>query len=180
MNRFALAACAAVLLLTPMLHACGKAGTDSSVQTEAVYQSLPLPDLYLSIPENFQTTSSEAYDVFYQDEDATVIVTQDNRKPEYTSLHDYAISALLEYQNATTTLEVIEENTVYAGATAVETMEFRYTVDMGGDTLSKTCMAGYLTDGTTMYIITCKSDPETYERFRPQFLSILQSADFVK
>ena len=179
MNRFAHAACAAVLLAAPLLCACN-AGTDKEpVQTETVYEALPLPDLFLSIPDNFQETSSKAYDVFYQDEDATIIVTQDNRQPEYTSLHDYAVSALVEYQNATSALEVIGEDTVYAGSTAVQTMEFTYTIGTGESAMTKNCLVGYLTDSTNMYIITCKSDPETYEKFRPQFLNVLQSADFV-
>ncbi len=161
---------------------CSKKEPDEdSSSVQAVYKALPLPDLYLEIPENFQTTSSQFYEEYYVDKDASVIVTEDTEGAPYSSVEDYANNALLKYQEITTELTVLNNEILYAGTTAVHTLEFTYSVPAeDGSQISKTCLVGYLTDTQSMYIITCKSDVDTYSDFRDDFVSIVTSASFVE
>lgn len=144
-----------------------------------VFKALPLPDLYLEIPERFTTTSSQFYEEYYICEDASIIVTQDMENPPYSSVEDYSISALNEYEAITDDLEFLRSEMVYAGKIAVQVMEFNYTVSNDTGSVSKTCMVGYLTNTVSMYIITCKSDVDTYEEYRDDFLSVITSAAYL-
>lgn len=145
-----------------------------------VYTALPLPELHLTIPEHFETTSSEFYEEYYICDDASIIITQDMANAPYSSVHDYAISALVEYEKVTEELEMHNDEIVYAGAAAVQVMEFTYTIGKDDKTITKTSMVGYLTDRDSMYIITCKSDVDTYEDYRDDFMSVITSARFLK
>ncbi len=148
--------------------------------TVPVYKALPLPDLYVEVPEHFETTSSEFYEEYYICEDASIIMTQDMKGAPYSSVYDYATSALAEYQKVTSELELLNMEQVQAGNAAVQLMEFTYTIGDEEASISKTCMVGYLTDTRSMYIITCKSDLETYDTYRDDFLTVITSAAFVK
>ena len=80
------------ILLT--VFACCCVGCDSIPSKEPtesvvdVYQALPLPDLHVSIPERFKTTSSEFYKEYYICEDASIIIT-DSGLPK-SMLAEYA------------------------------------------------------------------------------------------
>lgn len=164
------------------LTGCGVAGMDSSetLETVPVLQALPMPNLYIEIPGHFEVTSSQFYEEYYICEDASIIVTQDTEAEAGISLEDYAVNALVQYQNVTTSLEVTNDELIYAGENAVQILEFIYTVGEGDAALSMHCMAGYLSDGESVYILTCKSNVDTYERFRSDFRSVMDSVSFVK
>ncbi len=170
-------------LLTGMLLLTGcTPAQEESTESEpiTVYKALPLPDLYMEIPERFATTSSELYEEYYICEDASIICTEDTEDAPYGSVYDYAISALTEYQKITTTLELMGNELLYADNLAVQTLEFRYSIGEGEDALKMTCMVGYVTDTESMYIITCKSKQDTYDEYRADFESVLTSLSFVK
>ena len=149
-------------------------------ETRVVYSALPLPELYLEIPERFTTTSSEFYEEYYICEDASIIVTQDWSGAPYSSVYDYAIDALTEYQNITTELELLHNEQVEANSVTVQTLEFNSVIGEGDDVLRMTCMTGYLPDPDSMDIITCKCSTENYEGYRSDFLSVITSAGYLK
>lgn len=161
---------------------CGTQEAQNSVEEtqESIFKALPLPKLYLEIPERFSTTSSEFYEEYYICDDASIIVTEDTKDAPYKSVYDYSVSALVEYQNITTEFELLHEELIEAGPIGVQVMEFNYGIGEGDSIIRKTCMVGYLTDSDSMYIITCKSDTDTYEGFRDDFISVLSSAAFVQ
>ena len=170
-----------LLACTLCLCGCGSNGaeSDSIVETEVVYQALPLPDLLIDIPNRFSKTSSEFYEEYYICEDASIIVTQDTEDAPYSSVEDYSIKALVEYQSITTDLTVKNDEIIHARDIGVQILEFDYTIGEGDQSLTKSCMVGYLTDSQSMFIVTCKSNPETYDNYREDFLAALQSVDFV-
>lgn len=145
-----------------------------------VYQALPLPNLHVDIPKRFETTSSEFYKEYYICEDASIIITEDTADAPYTSVSDYSIKAIVEYQNVTTDFKLINDELLHADTTAIQMMEFTYTLGEGDNSVSKNCMVGYLTDRDSMYIITCKSDVDTYADYREDFLALIRSAYFLK
>lgn len=154
---------------------------DSVAETEPpMFRALPLPDLYVEIPERFSTTSSTFYEEYYICEDASIIVTQDTENPPYASVEDYSVKALNEYKSVTQELEFLSSEMIYAGTAAVQTLEFNYTLSNDTGTVEKTCLVGYMTDTESMYIITCKSDKATYQEYREDFLRVIQSARYVK
>ena len=141
------------------------------------YKALPLPDLFVDVPEDFQKTSSEFYEEYYICDDASIIITEDTREKQYISAYDYSIQALVEYRNMTSSLEILSNEAISTNQNfTVQTLEFDYTIGDENDSAKLTCFVGYLTDGSSMYIITCKANTETYQNYRDEFLSVLQSA----
>ena len=150
-------------------------------ETIVSYRTLPLPDLIVSIPENYEKTSSKAYEEYYICDDASIIITEDTREKVYTSAKEYSINALTEYRSAVMNLEYVNSETLISGcAYQIQTLEFHYTLGEGEEAAKLTCMAGYMTDGKSMFIITCKSNTETYEQHREEFLSVMHSAEVVR
>lgn len=146
-------------------------------ETYVVYQALPLPDLFVEIPENYQKTSSQAYKEYYISGDASIIITEDTRQAQYTSAYDYSITALNEYENVTASLNYLSSETLTTGCVyKMQTMEFEYTLTEEPDATKMSCLAGYMTDGASMYIITCKSSSATYPSHKNEFLQVMQSA----
>lgn len=166
------------VLFLLLLSGCTTAETDSQPEEPIMmYQKLALPDLIISIPENYQTTSSKAYEEYYICEDASIIITEDTAQPYYSSAYDYAVSALNEYEKITSSLEFLGNETLDSGCDyKIQTMEFNYTLGEGEQRPALTCLVGYLTDSASMYIITCKSNTETYSSHREEFRQVLQSA----
>ncbi len=145
-----------------------------------VYEALPLPELHINIPERFQTTSSEFYKEYYICDDASIIITEDTADAPYSSVYDYAIKAIVEYEKITSEFTLLDNQMLHEDDTAIQVMEFSYTLGEGEDSVSKNCMVGYLTDRNSMYIITCKSDVDTYADFREDFLTVIRSAYYMK
>lgn len=146
-------------------------------ETIISYKALPLPDLFIDVPENYQKTSSEFYEEYYICDDASIIITQDTREAKYISAYDYSIKALREYQDMTSSVELLNNEAVKTnGASNVQTLEFNYMIGEGDNSAKLTCLVGYLTDGTSMYIITCKSNTDTYQSHREEFFSVMHSA----
>ena len=174
----------AVLAFCPLLMLSGCADTAPETEpqeTVIVYQALPLPDLFVSIPENYQTTSSNAYKEYYICDDASIIITEDAREASYPSSYDYSVNALKEYQKVFPSLEYISSEKIQSAcAYSVQTLEFNYAIGDGEDAAHLTCLVGYLTDGASMYIITCKSNTDTFRTHREEFIQVMQSADIVR
>ncbi|MDE5755114.1 MAG: hypothetical protein K2H89_11345 [Oscillospiraceae bacterium] len=176
-----------ILLLAFCLSGCNSAwdqnadSGDLPMETFVTYKALPLPDLFVDIPENYAIKSSQFYQEYYVCEDASIIITEDTRDSQYVSNYDYAVSALKEYQNMASSLELISSEAMTTqNATNVQTLEFDYTIGDGDESAKLTCFVGYLTDGHAMYIITCKSNTDTYESHRSEFLSVICSAAISK
>lgn len=165
----------AVLIMTALLLTGCSASTEDQepLATVAVYNALPLPDLSMDIPEGYEATSSEFYEKYYIQDDASIIVTEDTNGP-FSSSYDYAISALLEYQKVANEVEVVTSEPVRGENCSVHLLEFRYT--LGEDNaVDMTCLAGFATDGSSMYIITCKSNTSTYSLHHDEFYTVMQS-----
>ena len=141
-----------------------------------MYQALPLPDLFIDIPEQYVKTSSKAYKEYYVCQDASIIITEDTREKYYKSSYDYSVSALKEYQNLFPDLEYVRSGTFPTKCTyTVQTTEFNYSIGEGEEAGHLSCIIGYITDGQSMYIITCKCNTENYESRRAEFIQTLQS-----
>ena len=171
-------------MLCPVLMLSGCAGTVQESEPEEaliVYQTLPLPDLFVSIPENYETTSSNAYKEYYVCDDASIIITEDTREPSYSSAYDYSVRALNEYEKVISSLQFLSSEQLTSGCDyAVQTLEFNYDIGEGEEAAHLTCLAGYLTDGASMYIITCKSNADTYQNHKEEFIQVMHSASIVR
>lgn len=173
MKRQIVAACAAcAVMLTGCSGFFDTTGEEQTAETIVVYQALPLPDLFVSIPEGFEETSSEFYEKYYIQDDASIIITEDNQSPG-TSIKDYSTKALVQYQDMTNTLEVIGDGVVNSGSLAVQLLEFTYT--LADDAPALTTMVGFASDSETMYIVTCKCAEEHYEAHREEFMTVMTS-----
>lgn len=168
----ALAACA--VLLTGCSGISGVTDkTEETQETRNVYLSLPLPDLFVEIPEDYQETSSEFYDKYYIKDDASIIITEDKEKGASMSAQEYRIDAINQYEGMTHSLEMIGSDTLTASYLNVEILEFTYT--LAEDMPPLTSMVGFTSDGNSVFILTCKCPSEHYDEHRDEFLSVLQS-----
>lgn len=161
----------AMLLLT----GCSRTEKETELpeETVIVYQALPLPEIYMDIPENYEATSSQFIEEFYIYEDASIIVTEDTSGP-YSSMYDYAISALVQYEQVANDVRYTSDEVVEAKNCNVQVLEFNYT--LGEDNaVKKSAMVGYASDGESIFIITCKSDTDTYESHRNEFMTVMRS-----
>ncbi|MCR4645870.1 MAG: hypothetical protein K5695_10765 [Oscillospiraceae bacterium] len=138
-----------------------------------VYEALPLPDIKVDIPEGYETTSSELCEEFYKKDDASIIITEDKNGP-FDSTYDYSITALKQYQQVAATVEVLSNDTVDCVNASVQTLEFRYTLGENAEA-DMTVLAGYVTDGQSMFIVTCKSNTSTYAEHRDEFFTVMKS-----
>ena len=166
---------AAVCALSLLLTGCSSAipsQEENTTETMVVYKALPLPDLFVDIPEGYAETSSEFYEKYYIQDDASIIITEDNNAPK-GSIKDYSTRALVQYQGMTHTLEVTGSDTIYVGSMQVEILEFTYT--LGEDTPALSTLVSYASDGATVYIITCKCAAENYDAHRDEFLAVVNS-----
>ena len=168
--------CTALTCMALMLTGCtmqpGASQDENTAETMIVYNSLPLPNLFVDIPERFEETSSQFYDTYYVCGNASIIITEDTEAVN-TSPKDYSTKALLEYQNMTSSLENVTTDILYAGTLYVQYLEFTYTISEDDSPLS--VMVGYVTDTVSMYIITCKCGAEEYKDYRNDFLTVLGS-----
>jgi hypothetical protein len=142
-------------------------------ETVNVFQALPLPDLYIEIPEDYQKTSSQFYQEYYVKDSASIIVTEDASQKDYPSNRDFAINALSQYKQTTKSLNYIGEDWIQSGNYKVYVLEFSYIV--ADDVPEMTSYIGYVTDGDSMYIITCSAHSEDYPNHKDEFKQVLGS-----
>ena len=162
-----------------MLSGCAVQPEEESEpeETYVVYQALPIPDLLVEVPENYQKTSSEAYKEYYISGDASIIITEDTRQEHYESAYDYSVNALNQYESVTASLNYLSHDELSTGCIyKMQTLEFEYTLTDDADATKMSCLAGYMTDGTSMYIITCKCSSATYPSHKNEFLQVMHSA----
>ena len=157
-----------------LLPCAGCAAPEEPAAEIDVYQALPLPDLFLSIPEGFEKTSSEMIEEYYIKDDATIIATEDVGV-NGNDLHGYAINALREYERVATEVSNTVDSYIETPYSVVQTLEFDYALGEDGG-LKLHCLVGYLTDNVNVYIITCKSQQDTFEQYREDFMTVLSSA----
>ena len=170
--RISAVLCMVMLLLAGCSSKSGK-NTDETLETVVVYQALPLPDIFVDIPESFEETSSQFYEKYYICEDASIIVTEDKNGP-FPSAYDYSLSALEQYRSVANTLEVLSQDALTAKNCGIQMIEFNYTLGENNDTQMST-MVGFVTDGDSMYIITCKSNTSTYAEYQNAFRTVMES-----
>ena len=151
---------------------------EQTIETVNVFQALPLPDLYIEIPEGYEKTSSQFYQEYYVKDDASIIVTEDSSQNDYPSNRDFATNALLQYKQTTKSLNYIGEDWIQTEKYKIYVLEFSYVV--AEDVPEMTSYIGYVTDGFTMYIITCSAHSDTYLNHKDEFRQALSSVRITK
>ena len=151
----------------------GDSTEEQITETVNVFQALPLPDVYIEIPEGYEKKSSQFYQEYYTKDTASIIVTQDTSQPSYSSNRDFATSALMQYKQTTKSLNYIGEDWIESGIYNVYVLEFSYTV--GEDVPEMTAYIGYLTNGYKMFIITCSAESTDYPNHKNEFRQVLSS-----
>ncbi len=164
---------AAALLLTGCSVQIPGFPQEESEPEIAVYNQLPLPALFADIPQTFTETSSEQIDKFYVCDDASIIFMEDPNP--CNDLYAYAISALVEYQKLATSEETIDDAVIQGNSHTVQTLEFIYSLGEEGDGPTLHAIVGFISDGASVFTVTCKSEVDTFESHREEFLTTLRS-----
>jgi len=162
-----------------MLFGCETVPNTSKENSEIM---IPLygPDINFSIPEKFSQTSTEKNNTAYICDNASVIINQDYLTEKVSGLHAYVAYSKELYQKITDKYtEISQEESDINGMDGIIT-EFSYDINgKDNNTLSMTCLVGFYSDPVNkpnnIYIVTCKSDSESYPDFKDDFLNIIQS-----
>lgn len=166
---------AAFGLLVACLSGCGGKKADSSETDESsimeIIIPLEMPDIDISIPEDYEETSTENNSTVYIKNDASIIVNSDVFTDNYKTLDEYVEYAASTYSSFSDGLEILSREERNNG----RLMEFIYSLESENGVFSKYCMTAYFTDGEQLYLVTCKADVDTYENYRDEFLNVIDS-----
>lgn len=162
-------------LLLACLSGCGNKKGESSetVESSIVEVKIPLemPDIDISIPEDYEETSTENNSTVYIKNDASIIVNSDVFTDKYKTLDEYVKYAAETYDSFSDELEILGREERNNG----KLLEFIYSFNSENGVFSKYCMTAYFTDGEQLYLVTCKADVGTYEKYRDEFLNVIDS-----
>lgn len=166
------------LSLIMSLAGCSNENSSSdadSTQKAAVIEALPFPDIKISIPEDYETTSSEHIDEFYKKGSASVIVT--SRPISNTTEMDGIIyDAVQQYQNIADTISEISSEDLEINGYTARILELTYSIVGEINTLSKECCLGFIIGKNNLYIITCSAPINEYAEYQEDFKAIIKSA----
>ena len=165
------------LTLISGLAACtdknsSSSAADSSKPYEAV-EVLPFPDIKLSLPADYETTSSGYIDEFYKKGNASVIVTS---KSNSQSMDSAVYDALLQYDNIADSLKEVSNESAEINGCEARIVEIRYSISGENDTLNMSCCFGFIIKNSTLYIITCSVPTSEYSQYSDEFKDIIKSA----
>lgn len=139
---------------------------------------LEMPDMNISIPEDYAETSTDSNNTVYIKDDASIIVNSDVFTDSYGTVGEYVEFALETYKTYSDSVEILAQEKKTVAGTGGELLEFIYSLNTENGVFSKYCMVAYFSDGEKMYLVTCKADTDTYESYREEFLSVIDSVSF--
>lgn len=152
-----------------------------SGESEVSEIMIPLsqPDLDFSIPQSFSETSTENNNKAYICDTASIIINDDKLNELVPNLTEYVKYSKELYRSATDKYtQISEEETTVNGLDAVIT-EFVYEINGTSDILSMQCIVGFLYDSSEddkkIYVVTCKSDLESYPDYKDGFMKTIKS-----
>ncbi len=172
---------AILIIISMTLCGCTKSHCNTSKTPDSsmdeIIVPLKMPDININIPDKFKKSSTEINETVFICNDASVIINSDKLPENVKTSDDYADYAIKHYTDMTDSLKVISRSVVNSDSgTKITQVEFTYSVSTNNGKLTKTCIAGYFVDSDTIYMITCKSDNNTYQSFKSDFLGIIKSA----
>ncbi len=169
---------ALISVLIFMLCGCETVPNTSSGNSEIM---LPLfePDIDFSIPDSFSATSTESNNTAYICDNASIIVNEDYLSESVSSLNAYVAYSKELYQSITDKYTEINQEEININGLKGIVTEFDYEINGKNDVLSMSCIVGFFNDQinnpSTVYVITCKSDSESYPDFRDSFIDTIRS-----
>lgn len=147
----------------------------SSVADESsimeVMVPLQMPDIDISIPDDYEKTSTDSNNVVYIKNDASIIVNSDNFRENCDTVREYVDFAVESYKKYSDELEILSRESLGEG----ELLEFIYSINTDNGVFSKYCMVAFYTDDEKMYLVTCKADTDTYVNYRNEFIAVAES-----
>lgn len=146
-------------------------GAKSESGTPEIMIPLKMPDIDIFIPGDYEETSTESNSTVYIKDDASIIVNSDAFTEDYKTLDEYVEYAIETYQTYSDEVEFLESEDRNDG----KLLEFIYSLNTENGVFSKYCMTAYFSDGEQIFLVTCKADVGTYEKYRDEFLNVVDS-----
>lgn len=181
MKKLIAAAAALCMAITCFVGCSDKKDNSASSDESSIIEvmiPLEMPDINISVPEDYEETSTDSNDTVYIKNDASIIVNSDVFTEAYGTTEEYVEFAIETYKTYSDEVEILShEKTEIADADG-ELLEFIYSLNTENGVFSKYCMVGYFSDGEKMYLVTCKADADKYEGYREEFLKVIDSVSF--
>lgn len=173
----------AIMLLSAVLANFSACTNDSSPEvsensddSKHFIQQLPFPDIKISIPEDYETTSSQYIDEFYKKGDASVIVTLKEISESQKSMDNLVYDAIYQYKQTFDTLTEISEEDFTTKGYDGRIKEIRCSIVGEQSSLNMSFCLGYIIGKNSFYIITCSVPSDQYSSFSDEFKEIIKSA----
>lgn len=149
---------------------------DISSPENEIIEALPFPDIKLSIPSDYETTSSNYIDEFYKKGNASVIVTSKKISDSQKDMDSIVYDALYQYNEIADNLTEVSNEIFEINGCEARIAEIRYSIMGETDTLSMSCCFGFIIGENSLYIITCSVPTDEYSNYSDEFKEIIQSA----
>lgn len=160
---------------------CKGKNENSDAELSAVFEIstlLKMPDINISIPNDFEETSTDSNEKVFIRNDASIIINSDAFTEKYPTLEEYVNYAIETYENVADETEIINRKKITCAGTDAELIEFIYKINTDNGVFSKYCMVVFFTDGNKIFLATFKADDDKYKHYTDEFYSIIDSISF--
>ncbi len=160
-------------------------GTDESSLLPAEgtqYMLIPsaMPErIRLIPPAGFTETSSDYYEKYYIKDDASVIVTGEPLTIYGMDAEHYSQSVLEQYKSTVEGFELLNQEDIIVSDAACKLMEFQYSITGVDQERKMQCLTAITVKDDYVYIITCKSNVNTYLSYREEFRHTIESINIL-
>ena len=171
-------AMAVVMLLLPRgtKAPAESSAEDSLEEAEVLIVPSDMPDgIELDVPDTYEEVTSEYYKKYYKRNDASIIVTGEKMEFSYAEVDSYTDSVILQYQEAVEDFQLISDEEIQISGDKARLLEFTYAIVGSEDRQDFECTTAVMMRGDRVYLVTCKSRLDTYEKYREEFRMILNS-----
>lgn len=168
-----------VTLLMLISCVCGCNGKKNDSVSESsmpeIMKKLEMPDVDISVPADYESSSTDSNETVFVKNDASIIINSDEFTEQYKTLDEYVDFAIETYKAYTDETEILVNDKISANGCDGRMLEYTYKLNTGNGIFSKYCMTAFFSDSDQIYLVTCKSDVDTYENYHSEFLSIVNS-----
>lgn len=148
----------------------------STVVTEVTDAPMRIPSrLHMPVPDGFSETSSELYEKFYIRNDASVIVSGGMQPGIGAQLESCIADVKKNYEAIADEYTLLSEDIISVGDMPCGLLEFTYAIVATDAKQSMQCLTALFVKDDYVYVITCKSRPETFGSYRETFRKTIEA-----
>ncbi len=148
----------------------------SLANTELLVVAADMPEgISIQVPDEFTETASQYYKKYYVKDDASIIISGEKMEFSYAEVDSYTESVVMQYQEAVDEFELISDESITVSGSHARLLEFTYAIVGSESRQDLECTTAIMMKGDRVYLVTCKSNRENYDKYREKFRMIMNS-----